>query len=145
MKKTIIAIIAMMMFLPMIADAQITIGKKETAPKKIATIAMAWYDLYEYNGTYSISLRSTNQYDDSYWLHLGNKATAIVSLKSLIDLCDTITKDDILEIDNGAGKTYIVQKYQKGLSFQQKEPGMAGHTYMHKMYFTKALNIIEQQ
>lgn len=145
MKKIIIAIISAMILLPTMANAQITIGQKKSTMKKVATISMSWYDLYELNGEYLLSLKSTNQFDDYFWLHLGKKEEAVESLNSLIEMCSSLGKDDVVEISNGIGKTYRVYKYAKGLSFHQKEPGMAGFTYIYKMYLTKTLNVIQQQ
>jgi hypothetical protein len=144
MKKIIIAIISAMILMPTMANAQINIGEKKSTMKKVATISMSWYDLYEFNGEYLLSLKSTNQFDDNFWLHLGTKEEAIDSLNSLIELCSSLGKDDVVEISNGMGKTYRVYKYSKGLSFHQKEPGMAGFTYIYKMYLTKTLNVIKK-
>lgn len=141
MKKIIIALIALMM-IPALADAQIVVKEKKTTPVKVATISAGWYDLYIYEGIYMLSLKSTNQFDDHFWLRLGNREEAIVSLTTLIELCDTIKKDDFIEISNGLNKTYCLGKYMKGLSISQKEPGMAGQTYILKTHLEKALSHI---
>ena len=145
MKKIIIAIISAMILMPAMADAQIKMGAKKSLPTKVATIAMAWYDLYEYNGEYHLTLKSTNQFDSDYKLYLGQKDEAIASLNAFIELCDTMGKDDSVEIDNGGGDKYFVFKYGKGLSFHQKGHGKAGHTYIYKMHFKKTLDIIKKR
>lgn len=144
MKQIFILIMATLMF-PMMADAQIVIKEQRTAPTKIATISMSWYDLYEQNGEFSLSLKSTNQFDDHFWLHLGTKEEAIESLNALIEMCGSLGKEDVVEISNGAGKTYRVRKNGKGLSFHQKEVGMAGYATINKMYLVKTLNVINKQ
>jgi hypothetical protein len=142
--KKIIFIITMIL-LPIIADAQISIGEKKTTMKKVATIAMSWYDLFEYNGKFSLSLKSSNQFDDHYWLHLGEKDEAIKSLNDLIEMCDSLEKEDVVNISNGSGKTYRVRKDGKGLSFRQIEAGMAGYATINRMYLVKTLNVIQKQ
>ena len=144
MKKIIIAIISTMILIPTM-DAQIVVKKKDSVPTKVATISMQWYDLYKHDDIYLLSLKSTNQFDNHFWLRLGNKEEAVESLNALIGMCESLAKDEVIEISNGENKTYRVRKYQKGISFHQKEPGMAGFTYIYKMYLTKTLNIIMEQ
>lgn len=135
MKKILTIAIALFMLCPLMS-AQIQI-KQNAKMEKIATISASWYYLYYSDGEYLLSLKSTNQFDDSYWLHLGNKEEALQSLDALIDLCDSLGKDDSAEISNGANKTYFVHRHMGGLSFHQKEPGMAGFTSMTKAYLKK--------
>ena len=144
MKKIILMVIGIMILMP-VANAQIQMGAKQSLPTKIATIAMAWYDLYEYNGKYHLTLKSTNQFDEHYRLYLGNKEEAIATLNTFIEMCDTMGKDDSIEIDNGGGDKYFVFKYGKGLSFHQKGHGKAGFTYMYKMHFKKTLDVITKK
>ena len=115
MKKIIVAIISAMILMPTMADAQIVVKKKDSAPTKVATISMQWYDLYRHDDNYLLSMKSTNQFDDCFLLKLGNKEEAVESLNALIDLCESLAKDDVVEISNGLGKTYIVHRYNKGI------------------------------
>ena len=126
MKKIIIALIALMM-IPALADAQIVVKEKKTTPVKVATISVGWYDLYIYEGIYMLSLKSTNQFDDHFWLRLGNREEAIVSLTTLIELCDTIKKDDFIEISNGLNKTY-----GKGIESYNVTKGCIPASLLHK-------------
>lgn len=144
MKRILTIILCVILAIP-VANAQIQIKQKTKLPTKVATISMYWYELYKLGDKYQLTLKSTNQYDDHYVLYIGNKEEAIATLNTFIEMCDTMSKDESVEIDNGNGEIYIVQKYEKGLSFQQKNPGKAGFTYMYKMYFKKTLDIMRKE
>ena len=143
MKKIIIAIISAMILLPTMADAQIKV-EKQNKMEKVAVISPQWYTLYYSQDNYYLSLKSTNQFDDNFFIVLGNKEEAIESMETLISLCDSLGKDDSVEFKNGAGKTYVIYKYMGGISFHQREPGMAGFTYIVKAYLKKTKAKIEE-
>lgn len=142
MKKIIIAVIFAML-LPTMADAQIKV-EKQNKMEKVAVISPQWYTLYYSQDCYYLSLKSTNQFDDNFFIVLGNKKEAIESMETLISLCDTLGKDESVEFKNGAGNTYTIYKYMGGVSFHQKEPGMAGFTYIVKSYLKKTKTKIEE-
>lgn len=109
MKKTIIAIIVAMMFLPTIADAQIII-KEKVKIETIKSLRMGWVTLEHSDGYYMMTIRSDNQFDDAYVLSLGlGKAQAIASLQTLVAIASTLKKNESVAFTNG-GKEYTIHR-----------------------------------
>lgn len=130
------------------ADAQISIKKSDVGnAAQVATLAMAWSWLYQSGDSYFIAMKSDNQFDEDYWLHIGEtKEECVNSVTSLLDLCDTIGDADRFEIANGAGKTFYVTQYKtmgiKGLRFQGDD--YAGAAYILPSGLNKALKWIQK-
>lgn len=101
MKKIIIAIIYAMMLMPIMADAQIQV-KKQPQIETIKSIRMGYVTLTKSQDRYCLCLTSDNQFDKAYIIMLGKgKEAAIQSLKALIEVSETITKDDSFEFNDG--------------------------------------------
>ena len=90
-----------MILLPTIAEAQIQV-KKQPKIETIKSLRMGYVELCKSEEVHFLALRSDNQFDDSYVIFLGpNRKAAIESLKSLIEVASTITKDDSFEFNDG--------------------------------------------
>lgn len=100
MKKIIIAIISAMILMPTIADAQIVV-KEKTKVETIKRLRMGWVSLDKTGNSYFLCVRSDNQFDDTYTIHLGqSKEDAIASLNTLIEVSKTLKKDESVKFDN---------------------------------------------
>ena len=147
MKKILPIIIALVAFSG-IANAQISIKKSDVGrARQVATLAMYWSWIYQIDSTYYLVMKSDNQFDDSYWLRIGEtKDECIGSLNSLKELAQTITDSDRFEIDNGEHITFIATQYKsmgiKGVKFQGR--GHAGIGYILPSNLDKAIKWIEK-
>lgn len=147
MKKILSILIALVAFAG-ISDAQITIKKSNSdKAKQVATITMSWSWIYQDNDAYFLVMKSDNQYDDSFWLHIGKtKDECVESINSLLELADTIGETDRFDIDNGAGEVFDVTQYKamgmKGLNFHGD--GYAGRGYLTINNLNKALKWIQK-
>ena len=145
MKKILSIIIALVTFAG-IADAQISVKKSEfERAKQVATLGMSWSWLYQQGDSYYLVMKSDNQFDDSFWLKIGTtREECEESVKSLLELCESITDTDIFYLDNGEGDTFDVTRYKmmgvKGLYFRDK--GHAGAAYILPANLNKALKWI---
>ena len=146
MKKILTILISLMVF-AWVADAQISIKKSDIDnPEQVATLSPAWSWLYKMNDAYFVVMKSSNQFDDWYWLKIGKtKEECLESLTSLQDLCKTITETDRFEIDNGLGQTFSVTQYKMmgvgGIQF--KDQSHAGFGYLIPGNFNKAIKWIQ--
>lgn len=145
MKKILSILIALVTF-AWVADAQISIKKSEfEKPKQVATLQQYWAWIYQADESYYLVMKSDNQFDDSFWLKIGTtREECEESVKSLLELCGTITDTDRFDIDNGAGETFDVTQYKamglKGLRFHGK--GHSGGAYILPANLNKALKWI---
>lgn len=88
-----------MALLPMVANAQINITKKFDRPEKLATITPEWYWIYDLNGKTCLVLKSDNQFDNNFWLSLGEtRQECMDSVKALISLLESMDKSSFYEI-----------------------------------------------
>ena len=147
MKKILSILIALVTFAG-IADAQISIKKSDIGKgKQVATLAMSWSWIYQDGDGYFLDMKSDNQYDDHFLLHLGKtKDECVESLNSLLELANTIGETDRFNIDNGAGEVFDVTQYKaigmKGLRFHGE--GYAGTSYLTPNNLNKALKWIQK-
>lgn len=101
MKKIIIAIISAMILMPTMAEAQIQV-KKQPKIETIKSLRMGYVNLTKTDDLYFLSMTSDNQFDKAYVIMLGKgKEAAVQSLKALIEVSETITKDDSFEFNDG--------------------------------------------
>lgn len=126
MKKIIIAIISAMILMPTIAEAQIQVKKKPQI-ETIKSLRMGYVELCKSEEVHFLSLRSDNQFDNPYFILLGEgKEAAIESLNSLVQVASTITKDDSFEFNDGRNDFYICRGMFKG-EVWFKAKGFAGY------------------
>lgn len=145
MRKILSILIALGTFAG-IADAQISIKKSEfEKAKQVATLQQYWTWIYQEGESHFIVMKSDNQFDESFWLKIGTtREECEESVKSLLELCESITDTDRFDIDNGSGETFNVTQYKamglKGLMFHGK--GYAGTAYILPANLNKALKWI---
>ena len=143
--RRILTIIIALVTLAGVADAQISVKRSDKATQ-VATLSMSWAWLYQQDGGYYLVMKSDNQFDDSFWLKIGEtKEECLESLNSLLELCGTIGEADRFDI-GGGGETLDVTQYKamgaKGLRFHGK--GRAGTGYILPAHLTKAVKWIEK-
>lgn len=98
--KKILILFATLIVMPMIAEAQIVV-KEKTKVETIKRLRMGWVSLDKTGTSYFLCIRSDNQFDDTYTIHLGqSKEDAISSLYTLIELTKTLKKDESVKFDN---------------------------------------------
>lgn len=139
MKKIIIAIISAMILMPTMAEAQIQ--KKSTSKTEtLLSLRMGYMNLKYSEGTYFLTMLTTNQFDDAMILKIGEtKESAIQSLNDLMEICTTITGQDCVRIDNGYGRELRFYKGAMGGVTIQAD-GYAGYVNTAKSEFKKMLN-----
>ena len=141
MKKIIIAIISAMILMPTMADAQIQV-KKQPKIETIKSLRMGYVDLCKSEEIYFLSLRSDNQFDDPYFILLGEgKEAAIESINSLIEVASTITKEDSFEFNDGRKDFYILRGMFKG-EVWFKADGYAGYGKTSTMELSNLLKAL---
>lgn len=147
MKKIIPILLALVAFAGS-ANAQITIKKSDVdRPEQLTILSPMWSWLYKSNNAYYLVMKSDNQFDDWFWLRIGEtKDECLESIESLQELCKTITDKDRFEIDNGKGKQFIVTQYKAlgitGLHFDGG--GYAGFGYLLPANLAKAQKWIQK-
>lgn len=141
MKKIIILIIAIMM-MPSMANAQIQ-KKEKTKTETIVSLRMGCMNLKRQKNTLFLSMKTTNQFDDMMILKLGDSVdSAIQSLNDLIDICETITGQDCISIDNGYGREIRIYKGAMG-GISISADGYAGEVNTAKSEFKRILREIQ--
>lgn len=147
MKRYLLILLALVTFAG-IADAQISIKKSDTGKaKQETTLSMSWSWIYSADNSYFIVMKSDNQFDDSFWLKMGEtQEECIETINSLLELCKTIGESDRYEIDNGAGETFDVTQYKAlgatGIRFHGD--GYAGSAFLLASNLNKALKWIQK-
>lgn len=145
--KKIISILIALVTIAGVADAQISINKSEVdKAKQVATLSMAWSWIYQDSDGYYLVMKSDNQFDDSYWLHIGKtKDECLESLASLSELFD-MGETERFDIDNGIGESYDVTLGRelgiKKLIFHGE--GYAGSGFLLASNISKAEKWIEK-
>ena len=147
MKKFVSILIALLTFAG-ISDAQISIKKSETGKaEQVLTLSASWSWIYKSGDSYFIVMKSDNQFDDAYWLKIGDTCEECEeSVSSLLELANTIGESDRYDIDNGEGSTFRVTQYKaigmKGLRFDGE--GYAGRSYILASNLNKAIKWIRK-
>ncbi len=112
MKKLIIVALALVLSLPSFAQLNV---KKSVVGKPVeeCVISMQWAWIYLHNNSHWLVLKSSNQFDDWYWIRLGTtKAQCVETANQLKELAETITDTDVYYIDNGQGEQFRVTQYK---------------------------------
>lgn len=133
----------MMILMPSMANAQI-VKKSGTKIQTILETRMGHMGLYLSNGVYLFSMGTTNQFDDSMLINLGDDLeSASQTMQDLIDLVDEMQKNEIVSIDNGLGKEISISKVGKsGLIFIAD--GYAGTANTSKGELQKFLKALQK-
>lgn len=140
MKKIIIAIIAAMVLMPTMADAQISVSSK-TNTERLLSIRMGFITL-NYDGQYYLAMSTTNQFDKPMILPLGKtKEEAIETTKSLIEITTTIGKGDCVEIVSAYGTQFRIYRFAKN-TITINADGYAAASNTNKAELTKILDKI---
>lgn len=136
-----LAFIIALLILPMVCNAQLSVKGQGDKMEKISSTRMGACSLYKHGERYMISAPTSNRYDKTFVLYLGeDKESACLTLRDLILLCDNIEKDVPVYIDNGT-KTCSIHKGTMGtLAFFQD--GFAGFASFSKMEFDKFLTAL---
>ena len=147
MKKILSILIALVAFSE-ITDAQISIKKSDVGkPKQMATLSMSWSWIYQADNSYFLVMKSDNQFDDWYWLKIGNtKEACLESITALQEMMDIMEESDRYDVDNGAGETFSVTSTEelgvKKLIFHGEN--YAGAGFLIAPNLTKATKWIEK-
>lgn len=109
MKRILTTLIALVIFAG-IADAQISIKKSDVGkPKQMTTLSMSWSWIYQADDSYFIVMKSDNQFDDNYWLKIGDtKEECLESLSALREMMDNMGETERYNVDNGMGESFSV-------------------------------------
>lgn len=146
--KKILSILIVLVSFAGITDAQISIKKSDVGkPIQMTTLSMSWSWIYQQDNSYFLVMKSDNQFDNWYWLKIGNtKEACLESIAALQEMMDTMEESDRYEVDNGEGETFYVTSTTelgiKKLIFHGKK--YAGAGYLIAPNLTKATKWIEK-
>jgi hypothetical protein len=109
MKRILTTLIALVT-LAGIADAQISIKKSDVGkPKQMTTLSMSWSWIYQADDSYFLVMKSDNQFDDHYWLKIGDtREECLESLSALQEMMDNMGETERYNVDNGMGESFSV-------------------------------------
>ena len=109
MKRILTTLIALVTFAG-IADAQISIKKSDVGkPKQMTTLSMSWSWIYQADDSYFLVMKSDNQFDDHYWLKIGDtREECLESLSALQEMMDNMGETERYNVDNGMGESFSV-------------------------------------
>ena len=147
MKKIAAILVALVTFAG-IADAQISIKKSDVGkPKQMTTLSTSWSWIYQADESYFIVMKSDNQFDDWFWLKIGNnRDECLKSIASLQEMMDNMEETDRFDVDNGEGETFSVTLTRelgiKKMIFHGKN--YAGAGYLFASNFSKATKWIQK-
>ena len=108
--RKILSILLSLVTFAGIADAQITIKKSDVGkPKQMTTLSMSWSWIYQADDSYFLVMKSDNQFDDWYWLKMGEtKEECLESLSALQEMMDSMGETERYNVDNGMGESFSV-------------------------------------
>ena len=109
MKRILTTLIALVIFAG-IADAQISIKKSDVGkPKQMTTLSMSWSWIYQADESYFLVMKSDNQFDDHYWLKIGDtREECLESLSAIQEMMDNMGETERYNVDNGMGESFSV-------------------------------------
>lgn len=140
MKKFILALAILIAF-PIVGSSQIQLTKKDNTAKKETTITMMWTFIYTYDDAYFLTLKSSNDFDDHFFISLGkNKEEILGSLNSLSEVLKTMSKDDSFELEDNIGNALSVTlDTALGRSLIFRSESRAGYGRVSPSELTKAI------
>lgn len=147
MKKILSILIALVTFAG-VADAQISVKKSDVGkPKQMATLSMYWSWIYQADDSYFLVMKSDNQFDDHYWLKIGDtQEECQESLSALQEMMDNMGETERYDVDNGMGESFSVTLSRdlgiKKLTFHGEK--YAGSGFLLATNLTKAIKWIEK-
>jgi len=147
MKRILTTLIALVT-LAGIADAQISIKKSDVGkPKQMTTLSMSWSWIYQADDSYFLVMKSDNQFDDHYWLKIGDtREECLESLSALLEMMDNMGETERHDVDNGMGESFSVTLSRdlgiKKLTFHGEK--YAGAGFLLATNLTKAIKWIEK-
>lgn len=138
MKKTLILIVALLT-IGMAADAQVQVKKKSTS-ETIFSGRMGGISVDVIDGSYFLSIKSTNQFDKYYVIHIGeNAGEAVTSIESFIEIAKTIKKGESYEIET-LTKSFTIHKGITKNEIWFKASGYAGYASTNVYEMNKILD-----
>lgn len=138
MKKVLILIVAFLT-IGMAADAQVQVKKNSTS-EKIYSGRMGNISVNCMEGSFFLSICSTNQFDKFYVIHLGENAEeAITSIESFIEIAKTIKKGESYDIKTPT-KNYTIYKGAFKNEIWFKASGYAGYASTNVYEMNKILD-----
>lgn len=146
--RKILSILIFLVTFAGIADAQITIKKSDVGkPKQMTTLSMSWSWIYQADDSYFLVMKSDNQFDDHYWLKIGDtKEECLESLSALQEMMDNMGETERYNVDNGMGESFSVTISRelgiKKLTFNGESYAGAGFLLASNLY--KATKWIEK-
>ena len=147
MKRILTTLISLVIFAG-IADAQISIKKSDVGkPKQMTTLSMSWSWIYQADDSYFLVMKSDNQFDDHYWLKIGDtKEECLESISAIQEMMDNMGETDRYNVDNGMGESFSVTLSRelgiKKLTFNGES--YAGAGFLLASNLTKATKWIEK-
>lgn len=147
MKRILTTLIALVT-LAGIADAQISIKKSDVGkPKQMTTLSMSWSWIYQADDSYFLVMKSDNQFDDHYWLKIGDtREECLDSLSALQEMMDNMGETERYNVDNGMGESFSVTLSRelgiKKLTFNGES--YAGAGFLIASNLSKAIKWIEK-
>ena len=147
MKRILTTLIVLVTFAG-IADAQISIKKSDVGkPKQMTTLSMSWSWIYQADDSYFLVMKSDNQFDDHYWLKIGDtREECLESLSALQEMMDNMGETERYNVDNGMGESFSVTLSRefgiKKLTFNGEF--YAGAGFLLASNLTKATKWIEK-
>ena len=147
MKRILTTLIALVIFAG-IADAQISIKKSDVGkPKQMTTLSMSWSWIYQADDSYFLVMKSDNQFDDHYWLKIGDtREECLESISALQEMMDNMGETERYNVDTGMGESFSVTLSRelgiKKLTFNGES--YAGAGFLLASNLSKAIKWIEK-
>lgn len=138
MKKALIFIVALLT-IGMAADAQVQVKKKSTS-ETIFSGRMGGISVDVIDGSYFLSIQSTNQFDKYYVIHIGeNAGEAVASIESFIEIAETIKKGESFDIET-LTSTFTIYKGAFKNEIWFKAAGYGGYAVTNIRELSKILD-----
>lgn len=139
MKKALILIVALLT-IGMAADAQVQVKKKSTS-ETIFSGRMGGISVDVIDGSYFLSIKSTNQFDKYYVIHIGeNAGEAVTSIESFIEIAETIKKGESFDIET-LTSTFTIYKGAFKNEIWFKTAGYGGYAVTNVRELSKILDV----
>lgn len=125
--------------------AQLSVKENITKVETIATARMGYISLKcRDNSRYYLVTNTTNKFDDPFLIYIGlDKESAILTLKDLINLSDTLEENATITIDNGGQECRITPGPMGALYYHMDN--YAGYGSTMKGELTRFLNALQPQ